>query len=113
MSQMLPRALAYGEITEEQQQRMDAGAAVIAERRAAAQYEPIMEKRQPIAERRTLAVINPDGSAVEEFEATGEISCARCTHIADFSAEGERGWCSWRRRMVSTWHPAKCKAFAA
>lgn len=111
MSNLLPLALAYGPVTEEQQRRVDEAEARVRARREFAQYDLIMEKRQPIAERRRVVTINPDGSAVEEVEATGEISCARCTHIGDFNAEHERGWCMFRRRMVSTWHPAKCKAF--
>lgn len=105
-------ALAFGGITPEQQRRMDEAEAVIRARREAAHYDPVMEKRQPIPLRVMLVAINEDGSAVEEEQRTGEINCARCTHIGDFDAEHERGWCTWRRRMVSTWHPAKCKAFA-
>jgi hypothetical protein len=100
-------------VTTSLQARVDESIARIAERRAQAQYEPIMEKRQPIAERRIFVGYNPDGSASEQVEPTGEINCARCTHIGDFNAEHERGWCMWRRNMVSTWHPARCKAFAA
>jgi hypothetical protein len=72
-----------------------------------------MEKRNPIPERRRFAGYDRNGGAIEEIEATGEVNCARCARIGGFDAEGQRGFCCWLRIMVSTWHPARCKAFAS
>lgn len=87
----------YGPITPEQLARFDASAAELADRRRAAAYIPLLDRDEQ-------AIHQADGTAV---------NCARCEHIGDFNAEHQRGWCMWRRRMVSSWHTAFCKAFKA
>jgi hypothetical protein len=88
------RALpAYGDITPAQQLRMDVDEAVTRERREAAGYKSL-----------------PRGAERENLDA---VNCARCGHIGDFHAEGQRGFCMWLRHMVSTWHPVRCGAYRA
>jgi len=60
---------------------------------AAMKHEPILEKRRPIAE-------------------AGEVNCAGCDHLGDFSDEHQRGYCMRGRFMVTTWHPVRCEGFA-
>lgn len=56
------------------------------------EYVPIMEERRPAP-------------------ALNEVNCAGCDHLGNFNDEHKSGYCMLRRRMVSTWHPARCTGF--
>jgi hypothetical protein len=64
----------------------------VLERRAQAQFRPLMDQRGATA---------------------AGVNCSRCDSIGDFSDEGTRGYCSALRHMVSTWHNAECRLFVA
>lgn len=83
----------YGdEATQEQKARIAADESTLKARRAAAGYFPIMEVRRPA-------------------ERTKEVNCASCDRLGDFDDEGRRGWCTYLKHQVSTWHPVLCNAF--
>jgi hypothetical protein len=79
----------------EAQARIDAGEALTRQRRLAAAHSPLLDRDE-------IALHLAAGTAK---------NCARCTHIGDFRADQQRGWCMWLRHMVSTWHPCRCNAF--
>lgn len=83
----------FDAITAEQQARIDADGRDLAARRAAAGYVSIPENRRP-------------------NEEAGEVNCAGCDHASDFNDEHRRAYCMHLKHMVSTWHPARCGAFA-
>lgn len=81
---------AYGQITPEQQRRMDVDAAELQRRREAAAFRSVLEDRRPVEP---------------------EVNCAGCDHLGDFDDEGRRGFCMFLRLSRSTWHPVFCQTF--
>lgn len=79
-------------ITRSQQARMRDGEALTAEIRARASFKSLLEA-------------GPSSGI--------GVNCARCEHVADYSDEAQRGWCSQLRQMVTTWHNCQCAIFTA
>lgn len=78
---------AFGPVTPEQQERIDADNARVQRLRAAA----------------SLITLAPGEKNTE-----GAVNCARCKYIGGFRADTQGGWCMALKMMVSTWHPVVC-----
>lgn len=83
--------------TPEQQAAINASAAIVKARRAAAKYEPLWTPEEITRVYLDQPVRN----------------CARCAHLGGFNAEHQRGWCCHLRHMVNTRTPCRCESFEA